>query len=170
MVLPLFSKRNIHIWGKQVHWENASKMKLKQQRSRKLSTNEKVEKKKRQHLLIHEAAIWGEFLSCLPFFTATKDAGWKSKPQSLSLQNASSAYEALLGILHARGGFPRWGTSCWRGEICLWSSSVLILGGCRLCSQAVPEGTKQPSLYNLLCKSLFLLICRLLYPSDSLCS
>lgn len=46
MVLPLFSKRNIHIWGKQVHWENASKMKLKQQRSRKLSTNEKVEKKK----------------------------------------------------------------------------------------------------------------------------
>lgn len=31
--------------------------------------------KKRQHLLIREAAIWGEFLSRLPFFTATKDAG-----------------------------------------------------------------------------------------------
>lgn len=37
-------KKNIHIWGKQVHWEHANKMKLKQQKSRKLSTNHKVRK------------------------------------------------------------------------------------------------------------------------------
>jgi len=30
-----------------------------------------------------------------------------NRPQSLPLQNAGSAYEALLGILCAKGGFPR---------------------------------------------------------------